>query len=170
MSTPPRATTATTSPAVPPVMPRLAPTHGCVRCGIQIPLEDAMCERCNPLGLRQPAASQAHGIAIAAMTLAVVVLAVVARVATVGIGPFRSEVNGVAATGDGLRVTVSVTNDGSTASSVSCRIAAADEVGIGPDAAFVQTPSIGAGATLTFESTVTTLGTDVRPLAISCGR
>ena len=153
-----------------PVPPRLAPTHGCVRCGAQIPIEDAMCERCNPLGLRQPAASQAHGIAIAAMTLAVVILAVVARVATVGIGPFRSEVTGVTPTGDGLRVGISITNDGSTASSTSCRIAGADEVGIGPEAAFIQSPSVAAGQTVTFEATVTTLGTDVRPLAISCGR
>lgn len=129
-----------------------------------------MCDRCNPLGLRQPAASQAHGIAIAAMTAAVIMLAVVARVATVGIGPFRSEVTGVTATGAGLRVAISITNDGSTASSTSCRVAPADEVGIGPQAAFVQSPSVAAGQTVTFQATVTTLGTEARPLAISCGR
>jgi hypothetical protein len=129
-----------------------------------------MCERCNPLGLRQPAASQAHGIAIAAMTAAVIVLAVVARVATVGIGPFRSAVTGVTPIGDGLRVAISITNDGSTTSSTSCRIAGAGEVGIGPEAAFVQSPSIAGGQTVTFEATVRTLGTEARALAISCGR
>ena len=32
------------------------PTHGCVRCGAQIPIHESMCERCNPLGLKAPAA------------------------------------------------------------------------------------------------------------------
>jgi hypothetical protein len=164
MSMPSRATATADRPE-----PAPAATHGCVRCGATIPIEDAMCERCNPLGLRQPAASQAHGIAILAMSVAVIVLAVVARVATVGVGPFRSEVTSVAATGDGLRVGVSITNDGSTASSTSCRIARADEVGIGPTAAFIQSPSIGAGETVAFETVVRTLGTQERALAITCG-
>jgi hypothetical protein len=165
MSTRSRAATADQPLSVKP-----APTHGCVRCGAQIPIEDAMCERCNPLGLRQPASTQAHGIAILAMSAAVIVLAVLARVATVGIGPFRSEVTGVTPTDGGLRVAISITNDGSTPSSTSCRIAGANEIGIGPEAAFVQSPSVGAGQTLSFETTVTTLGTEARQLAISCGR
>ena len=37
------------------------PLHGCVRCGARIPIAESMCERCNPLGLKSPAASQAHG-------------------------------------------------------------------------------------------------------------
>ena len=40
------------------------PMHGCVRCGARIPISESMCERCNPLGLKAPAASQAHGTAI----------------------------------------------------------------------------------------------------------
>ena len=54
-----------TSPATGHATPAPAPvtgppelTHGCVRCGARIPLAESMCERCNPLGLRAPAASQ----------------------------------------------------------------------------------------------------------------
>ena len=35
--------------------------QACVRCGAPVSLQTALCERCNPLGLAQPAASQAHG-------------------------------------------------------------------------------------------------------------
>jgi hypothetical protein len=103
------------------------------------------------------------------MSAAVVVLAVLARVASVGVGPFASSVTGVSATDGGLRVGITITNDGSSAASTSCRIAGADEVGIGPEAAFIQSPSIAAGHTVAFETVVTTLGTEVRPLAIHCG-
>ena len=47
-----------------------APTHGCVRCGASIPIHESMCESCNPLGLKAPSASQAHGIAIAGVAVA----------------------------------------------------------------------------------------------------
>ena len=58
------------------------------RCGARIPMSEAMCERCNPLGLKQPAASQAHGTVFLGIAVAVVVLAVVARLAVSGVGPF----------------------------------------------------------------------------------
>jgi ribosomal protein L40E len=47
------------------------PTHGCVRCGARIPLAESMCERCNPLGLRAPAASQVHGTVFVGIVAAV---------------------------------------------------------------------------------------------------
>ena len=47
-----------------PLAPATEPTHGCVRCGAPVPIADGMCERCNPLGLKQPAASQAHGTVV----------------------------------------------------------------------------------------------------------
>ena len=76
-----------------------------------------MCERCNPLGLKAPSASQAHGTAALGIVVAVVVLAVVARLAMSGVGPFTSSVAGVAADPAGLRVTITVTNAGSSAGS-----------------------------------------------------
>ena len=73
------------------------PLHGCVRCGARIPMSEAMCERCNPLGLKQPSASQAHGTVFVGIAVAVVALAVIARLAVSGIGPFKGEVAGVEA-------------------------------------------------------------------------
>ena len=125
---------------------RAALTHGCVRCGTPIPLDEAMCERCNPLGLRQPSASQAHGTALAGVALAIVVLAVVARVMTSGIGPFPAEVANVVAASDGLTVTISLTNKGTTTSATSCRLDDAGMRGIGPGAVIVQSPNVAARA------------------------
>src|SRR4051812_2775343 len=78
-------------------------THGCVRCGAEIPLEDAMCERCNPLGLREPAASQVHGSVILAVGFAIVFLAVLARVSVAGgNGPFPASITSVRPAAAGL--------------------------------------------------------------------
>jgi predicted nucleic acid-binding Zn ribbon protein len=143
-------------------------THGCVRCGAQIPLEESMCERCNPLGLKAPAASQAHGTVFLGIGVAVAIMAVAARLSIGGIGPFRSEVAGVAADPAGLRVTVSVTNDGSAAGSTTCRIDDPSLHGIGPEATFIESPRVEPGATLLFDLVVTSLGTTVRPLSADC--
>jgi len=81
-------TTPRTAP--PPVAPgaRPAPTHPCARCGDPVPIDVGLCERCNPLGLRDASSSQVHGIAIAGVIAFVILLAVVARLAVAGIGPF----------------------------------------------------------------------------------
>ena len=73
-----------TPPPVPlPTAPALAPgeapgeapglTHGCVRCGARIPLHESMCESCNPLGLKAPSASQAHGTVFVGIGVAVAI-------------------------------------------------------------------------------------------------
>ena len=41
--------------------------QACVRCGAPVSLQTALCERCNPLGLAQPSASQAHGTVFLAL-------------------------------------------------------------------------------------------------------
>ena len=111
------------------------PMHGCVRCGARIPISESMCERCNPLGLKAPAASQAHGTAILGVAVAVVILAVIARIAVAGIGPWTSSLVSVGADPAGLRVTISITNAGSNAGATTCRIgdpaAARDRAGDG---------------------------------------
>jgi ribosomal protein L40E len=157
-------TQADTRPAAPPV----EPMHGCVRCGARIPISESMCEACNPLGLRSPAASQAHGVAIAGIALAVVIMAVVARLAIAGVGPFTSSVAAVAADPGGLRVTVSVTNAGGRAGSTTCRIDDPALRGIGPEAQFVQSPIVEAGRTVTFDVVVAGLGATARPLTADC--
>jgi hypothetical protein len=132
-----------------------------------VPLDVAMCERCNPLDLAQPAASQAHGTVFLAVGLAVVGLAILANVAVSGIGPFRAAIASVAADPPGLNVTLTVTNEGSRAGSTTCRIYEAT-LGIGPDTPLVQTPRIEPGATISFNQRIDALGSQVRDLAVQC--
>jgi predicted nucleic acid-binding Zn ribbon protein len=154
--------------ASPPDVASTAPLHGCVRCGAPIPLEESMCERCNPLGLRAPAASQAHATVFAGIGVAVVIMAVVARMTIAGVGPFRSSVARVVADPAGLKVTVSVTNGGSAAGSTTCRIDDPSLGGIGPEAAYVESPRVDPGATVVFDVIVASLGTQPRALTADC--
>ncbi|MEO5964712.1 MAG: hypothetical protein ABIR11_04545 [Candidatus Limnocylindrales bacterium] len=156
----------TSSPT--PIPATAEPLHGCVRCGARIPVSESMCERCNPLGLKSPATSQAHGTVFLGIGVAVVLMAVVARLAVSGIGPFHSSVAGVAADAAGLRVSITVTNDGSNAGSTTCRIGDPSIRGIGPETAFVESPVVGPGQTLTFDAVVASLGTTVIPVTAEC--
>jgi predicted nucleic acid-binding Zn ribbon protein len=142
------------------------PTHGCVRCGQPVPVSVAMCDQCNPLGLREPAASQAHGIAFVGIVVMVVVLAVLGKVALSGIGPFTGNVAGVLGDPPNLTVTLTVTNEGSREGSVTCRVFPKGDAGIGPDSAFLLSPIVGAKETLSFSRAVTTLTT--RDLSVDC--
>jgi len=144
------------------------PLHGCVRCGARIPMSEAMCERCNPLGLKQPSASQAHGTVFVGIAVAVVALAVIARLAVSGIGPFKGEVAGVEAGPGGLEVSITVTNAGATAGATTCRIDDPAIRGIGPEAAYVTSPIIEPGETVTFTAVVASLGTTVKRLTVDC--
>lgn len=144
------------------------PTHACVRCGRPIALSLGMCDRCNPLGLADPAASQVHGTAILAVGIAIVVLALIARFALTGIGPFQGTVSGVVPTAAGLQVTLTVTNQGSRAGSSTCRIH--DDDAVAQDAAaYFLSPQIEPGATVTFSRETAAFGTGpVARLAVTC--
>lgn len=155
--------------AAPAPSPGAEPTHGCVRCGARIPLHESMCEACNPLGLKAPAASQAHGTVFVGIAVAVVIMAVVARFLIADMGPFTSSVAGVAADPVGLRVTVTITNEGSTAGATTCRIDDPTLGGIGPEATFIESPQVPGGATITFDVLVTSFGTEPRELIADCG-
>jgi hypothetical protein len=126
-----------------------------------------MCEACNPLGLAQPAASQAHGTVFLAIGAAVVGMALIANFAIAGIGPFNARIAAVAPDPSGLKVTFSVTNDGTRQGSTTCRIYD-PSLGIGPETAYVQTPRIEAGSTVQLDQVVTGLGTTPRPLTVKC--
>ncbi len=160
--TEPGADRASSDPATPVL------THGCVRCGARIPLAESMCERCNPLGLRAPSASQAHGTVFVGIVVAVLIMAVVASLSISGIGPFRSEVVNVVADAAGLKVTVSVTNGGTAAGSTTCRIDDPSRGGIGPEAAYVESPRVEPGSTVVFDVLVGSLGTEPKPLNADC--
>lgn len=127
-----------------------------------------MCDRCNPLGLKQPAPSQAHGTILLAIVGAVIGLAILGRVALSGIGPFKGEIGNIVAVPPGLAVTVTVTNLGSSAGSTTCRVYDPSSPGLGPDAAFIVSPRIDPGKTVSFSKEVSALGSAVRPLAVEC--
>jgi hypothetical protein len=127
-----------------------------------------MCDRCNPLGLKQPAPSQAHGTVLLAIVGAVVGLAILGRVALSGIGPFKGEIGNIVPVPPGLAVTITVTNLGSSAGSTTCRVYDPSTPGLGPDAAFIVSPRIDPGKTVSFSKEVNDLGSAVRPLAVEC--
>jgi hypothetical protein len=151
-----------------PSLPDVEQLHPCVRCGTPIPLADGMCERCNPLGLRQPASSQAHGTVFVGIVIAVFVLAVLGKVALAGIGPFDGTVAGVAPSPPNLMVTLTVTNRGSREGATTCRVFDVTDPGISSDSAYLLSPQIPAGATISFSKLVTTLGGTMKQLGTDC--
>lgn len=144
-----------------------ATTHGCVRCGAPVPLDVAMCDRCNPLGLSQPAASQAHGTVFLGVAVAVIGLALLGQFVLAGIGPFSTELVGRAPDPRGVSVTIAVTNEGSRAGIATCRVYD-PSLGIGPETAFFQSPRVEPGETVTFSRLVTELGSDPDGVAADC--
>ncbi len=142
-------------------------THSCVRCGAETALDRGLCENCNPLGLKDSASSQVHGTAFLAIFVAVVVLAILARLSVSGIGPFPAEMASVSTEGAGLAVTIQVTNQGSTAGQTTCHITDLSRRSSGA-AAIVQSPRVEPGATITFSRTVTTFGAETRDLGVEC--
>jgi hypothetical protein len=157
------------APAAAPVpAPDPAPTHGCVRCGAPVALDVGLCENCNPLGLKDPAASQAHGTVFLAIGVGVVILAILGRLSLSGIGPFTGRVSAVVSSPPGLSVTLVVANQGSRAGTASCRLYDPDAPGIGPESTSVQSPRIDPGQSATFSALMTTLGSDVRAVGVSC--
>ncbi len=145
----------------------IASTQPCVRCGEPVALDVAMCERCNPLGLAQPAASQAHGTVFLGIVVAVLGLALLGRLALSGLGPFRANVTNVVSVPPVLEVTLTVTNDGTRGGQTDCRVFDPAPGGIS-SYAVVQTPRLEPGATVSFTRSVSGLGTDVRPLQVEC--
>ena len=132
-----------------------------------MPLDVGLCERCNPLGLRDSSASQVHGIAIAGVAAAVIILAVIGRLAISGIGPFDGTVVAAVADNGGLAVTLQVTNTGTSAGQTTCRVLdPADRNG--GRGGLVLSPRIEPGRTLTFTKRVTELGSTVRSLSAEC--
>jgi hypothetical protein len=158
----------TPTPAVQAAPPQpVDPTHPCVRCGRPVPLDVAMCEFCNPLGLSQPASTQVHGTVFVVVALAIVGLAVLGRVALSGVGPFRAEVSSVVTAPSGLVVTVTIHNEGSKAGATSCRIMEAVRAEAGPTAV-IQTPRVDAGQSRQFSTTVRQFGNTPVALAVQC--
>ena len=126
-----------------------------------------MCERCNPLGLEQPATSQAHGTVFLALIVAVILLAVAGRAALSGVGPFRAEVVSVQPASPGLSVTLSVANEGSKQGSTTCQLTLAAKHGVGASS-FVLSPRIAPGERRQFTMTTDRFGDRPVELAVQC--
>ncbi len=159
-----------TSPTASNPATRRAPpelTHPCARCGAPVALDVGLCERCNPLGLKDSASSQVHGTVFVAVALGILGLALVARWAVAGIGPFSAEVTGVRADNGVLTVSLSVTNEGSNPGTTTCRVTDPTLQGSGQPAFFL-TPRIGAKATIQLDRELTGFGTAARPLSVDC--
>lgn len=159
-------THATPTVSSPPAAPD-EPTHGCIRCGRPVPADVAMCDDCNPLGLSQPSATQVHGTVALGIIAFVILLAVAGRFALSGVGPFEANLSNIAPTSDGLALTLTVKNVGSSQGSTNCRITDPARTGGGP-AAFVLSPLIGSGEQVTFTANVRQFGTTPVPLDVSC--
>ena len=159
----------TPTPAVAPAVRReLEPTHPCIRCGRPgVPADAGLCELCNPLELSQPSATQMHGIAAVGIIAFIFVLAVAGRAALSGTGPFVGTISAVDPVPTGLAVTLSVRNEGSKATAITCAIAETP-VRVGGATQVVQTPLIPSGGTVEFTAVLTKLGTTPIPLAANC--
>lgn len=146
----------------------LEPTHPCIRCGREgVPADAGLCELCNPLELAQPSATQMHGIAAVGIIAFVLVLAVLARAALAGTGPFDGQVLGVAPAVGGLAVSISVSNQGTKAASTTCALTETP-VRVGGATHVVQTPLVPAGQTLQFTTVVTKFGSSPVGLVADC--
>jgi hypothetical protein len=157
-----------TAPATPIPPARPAPTHPCARCGAPVALDVGLCERCNPLGLKDSASSQVHGTVFVAVALAIVGLAIAGHIAVAGIGPFVAQVTTVRAAPDGAGVvaTISVHNDGSSAGTASCRLSDPADRGI-KTSEVVYSPVIPPGTTIEFDHEVS-FGSAGQPLDVAC--
>lgn len=142
--------------------------QACVRCGAPVSLQIALCERCNPLGLAQPSASQTHGTVFLGIGAAVLLLAALAGSASRGIGPFEATMSSPASVPGGLTVNITVANKGVTAGSATCQVTTS-EIGSAGLSEIITTPRIEPGASVMVERQLSAFGSEPIPLAINCG-
>jgi hypothetical protein len=148
--------------------PQAAPTHPCARCGAPVAVDVGLCERCNPLGLKDSASSQVHGTVFIAVGIGIAALAIVAHLAVAGIGPFVAQTTAMrpATAAGSVVATISITNQGSAAGTATCRLTDPADRGISHDDV-VYSPRVAGGATISFEHQVA-FGSVDRPLSVQC--
>jgi hypothetical protein len=95
-------------------------------------------------------------------------MAIVAKLAVSGVGPFTGRVTDVVSSSGGLMVTLAVTNEGTKEGTTRCRVFDPASPGLSDRPAIVYSPRIAAGAEAAFDSLVTTLGATARPLEADC--
>jgi len=96
----------------------------CYRCGrpTRSP-EFGLCDSCNPTGIAGPTSTQVHGLILASVGGALLVMAIAAKLLAPGTGPFPATVLGQAAYPDRtLEVVVRIANDGATPARPTCDV------------------------------------------------
>ncbi len=159
-----------TAPATPvqPAPSTPALTHPCARCGAPVALDVGLCERCNPLGLKDVASSQVHGTVFLAVGIGIAALAIGAHLAVAGIGPFKAEVTAMrpASTAGAVVATLAITNQGTAAGTATCRLTDPEDRGIDHQDV-VYTARVPPGSTITFDHEVS-FGDVTRPFDVTC--
>ncbi len=156
----------------PPAQLALSDPHDtCIKCGRPTPLGVSLCDQDNPGHIKSPSSTQVHGTIVVGVLAGFVLLAVLLRLGSAGVGPFDSSLAGIATRADGgLDVVVQVTNTGSRASGASCRISAGGAPDF-RDYVFFSDP-IPAGETRSFTRTVPPIPggapLSTRQLAVRC--
>jgi hypothetical protein len=111
---------------VPPVQIDTTQPHDvCQRCGRPTPLGVSLCEDDNPGRIKSPSTTQVHGTIVLGVIAGFVLLLVLFRLGSTGVGPFPTTLVGYTTRADGgLDVALTVTNNGQRAAGASCRISA----------------------------------------------
>jgi hypothetical protein len=144
----------------------------CQRCGRPTPVDVGLCERCNPGRIGGPSTTQLHATILGGVALGFVGLALLARVATAGVGPFPSQITAASVRPDGgIDVTISVRNGGSRTAGATCRVSRGGVTA--PDDIQFLTEPLPPGGTLTLSRSSVAPGTDALPyrldrLAVRC--
>ncbi len=138
----------------------------CIKCGREVGPDESICEICNRAGMSTPSASQYHGTVVAAIVLAVAGLAVAASLSMRGVGPYAAEVREITP-GDpiGYAITVTVTNEGTSAGRAKCLLVVLDEAGRRVRATNTVTDRIAGGDVTSV--TVTIPGLEVEPATVT---
>lgn len=96
----------------------------CYRCGRPTRSPDlGLCDTCNPSGIAGPTATQVHGLILASVAGALIVMALAAKLLATSSGPFPAAVIGQAVDPDGtVQIVMRLTNGGATAARPTCTL------------------------------------------------
>ncbi len=115
-----------TDPLTVPALADSAQQHDvCMKCGRPTPVGVSLCEQDNPGQIKSPSTTQVHGTIGIGVIAGFVLLLLLFRFGSSGVGPFPSTLAGYTTRADGgLDIAVTVTNNGSRAAGASCRVSA----------------------------------------------
>lgn len=139
----------------------------CIKCGREIGPEESMCEICNRAGMVPPSATQYHGTMVLAIVVGIAALALAARLATSGVGPFEAQVLRFGPVDGAAEVTFSVANLGTATGTATCRITALDAAGRPMQTRTAQVRVDAAGSETVTESFGALRGTP-REMTVDC--